>query len=161
MILKKERNRNRRLLGKRPRLLLCDDQKLIREYVRALVKELATIEIIGEAGDGLTAVRMALELKPDLILMDVSMPGLNGIEATRRILAEAPWIRVLGYSSYSDQHTVRSMLSAGALGYVKKPSDPVVLMTGLMKVLGGERYLSVQLKRGSGRPGLIKKMQPL
>jgi DNA-binding NarL/FixJ family response regulator len=142
-------------LAKAARLLLCDDQELIRDHVRAILRELGTFEIIGEAANGLSAVRMALELNPDLLLMDVSMPGLNGIDATRRILARAPGIRVLAYSGNSDEHTIRSMFSAGALGYVKKPSDPAVLITGLMKVLRGERYLSVHLKRlsGSSLPG--------
>jgi DNA-binding NarL/FixJ family response regulator len=132
------------------RILLCDDQKLVREHIRGVLQGLGTVEIIGEAADGLSAVSMAFELNPDLILMDVSMPGLNGIEATRRILAQAPGIRVLAYSGYSDEHTIRNMLSAGALGYVKKPSHPAVLITALIKVLGGKRYLNVQLKRSSG-----------
>jgi DNA-binding NarL/FixJ family response regulator len=155
MILKKHRNHGRRPLAKVARLLLCDDQKLIRQHIRAILQQISTIEVIGEAGDGLSAVRMALELNPDLILMDISMPGLNGIEATRRILAQAPRIRVLAYSGNSDGQTIRSMFAAGAHGYVKKPSDPAVLVTGLMKVLGGERYLSVELKRGfsSSRQG--------
>jgi len=95
--------------------------------------------VVGEAVDGRSAVSMALSLRPDVVLMDVSMPDLNGIEATGQITAQAPGIRVLAYSANSDEDTVRRMFMAGAQGFLRKSGDPIELITALKKVLGGER----------------------
>jgi len=134
------------------RLLICDDQLLVRSRVREILRHESTIRLIGEAGDGRTAVRLASELKPDIILMDVSMPDLNGIEATRQILTDMPGIAVLGYSADSDERTVRQMLAAGARGYLNKTADPAELITALAKVLAGEQFVAVQPTNGAHWP---------
>jgi DNA-binding NarL/FixJ family response regulator len=126
------------------RLLLCDDQKLIRTRVRQILRQLPAIQVIGEASDGRLAVSMALELKPDIILMDVSMPELNGIQATRQILSQSPGMLVLAYSADTNEHTVRQMFTAGACGFVSKTGDPTELISALSKVLAGEPFFSVQ-----------------
>ena len=128
----------------RARLLLCDDQKLIRTRVREILKAVPSIEIVGEAADGRTAVAMALQLKPDVVLMDVSMPNLNGIEATRQILSRLPKTRVLAFSVESDAETVRSMFAAGARGYLIKTGDPVELVVALQKVLAGDYFFGIK-----------------
>jgi DNA-binding NarL/FixJ family response regulator len=134
------------------RLLICDDQQLVRSRVREILQNVSTIRVIGEAGDGRTAVRVASELKPDIILMDVSMPDLNGIEATRQIVTDIPGIAVLGYSTDSDERTVRQMLAAGAHGYLSKTGDPAELITALTKVLAGEEFVGVQPTNGKHWP---------
>ena len=126
------------------RLLLCDDQKLIRTRVREILKAVPSIEIIGEAADGKGAVALALQLKPDIVLMDVSMPELNGIEATRQILSRLPNTRVLAFSVESDAETIRRMFAAGARGYLIKTGEPVDLVLALQKVLAGEYFLGAK-----------------
>jgi len=134
------------------RLLICDDQLLVRSRVRGILQNVSTIRVIGEADDGRTAVRLALELKPDIILMDVSMPDLNGIEATAQIVADIPDIAILGYSADSDERIVRQMLAAGARGYLSKTGDPAELITALVKVLAGEQFVRVQPTNGARWP---------
>ena len=134
------------------RLLICDDQLLVRSRVREILRHVSTIRVIGEAGDGRAAVRLASELEPDIILMDVSMPDLNGIEATRQIVTDIPGIAVLGYSADSDEHTVRQMLAAGARGYLSKTGDPAELITALTKLLADEEFVGVQPTNGTHWP---------
>jgi LuxR family maltose regulon positive regulatory protein len=134
------------------RLLICDDQLLVRSRVREILRHVSTIRVIGEACDGRTAVRLASELKPDIILMDVSMPDLNGIEATRQIVTDVPGIAVLGYSADSGERTVRQMLAAGARGYLSKTGDPAELITALTKALAGEEFVGVQPTNGTYWP---------
>ena len=124
------------------RLLLCDDQSLVRIRVRQFLKQTSSFEVVGEAVDGRSAVSMALSLRPDIVLMDVSMPDVNGIDATDQITAQAPGVRVLAYSANSDEETVRRMFMAGAHGFLRKSDDPAELITALKKVLGGERFPS-------------------
>jgi DNA-binding NarL/FixJ family response regulator len=125
------------------RLLICDDQKLIRGRIREMLHDMQTIRIVGEAANGRAAVTMALELRPDIILMDLSMPELDGFEATRQILAHAPDIAVLGYSANSDEQSVRRMQAAGARGFLTKTGDPGDLPTALTRVLAGERFVTI------------------
>lgn len=131
------------------RLLIVDDQKLIRFRVREILTGLNNIKIVGEAADGRVAVSMALNLKPDIILMDVSMPEQSGIDATRQILIQEPQIRILAHSGDSDESTVRRMFAAGACGYINKTGDPADLVSALVKVLAGERYLRIQPNFGA------------
>lgn len=139
--------------SRRARLLLCDDQKLVRRRVRTLLKEFPAVEVIGEAADGVSAVSLALELKPDLILMDVTMPELDGIEATRQIVLHEPLIRVLAYSADSSEDVIREMFAAGARGFLSKVAEPENLIIGITKVLAGERFLSVPGNNGPIPPG--------
>jgi DNA-binding NarL/FixJ family response regulator len=127
---------------KQATILLCDDQKLIRARVREILRELSSIQVIGEAADGPSAVTMALQLKPDVVLMDLSMPGFSGIEATRRIVSQAPGIRVLAFSGESNTEFMKQMSKAGARGYLVKTGDAVQLVEALQRVLAGEYCFS-------------------
>jgi DNA-binding NarL/FixJ family response regulator len=124
------------------RILLCDDQKLIRSRLREVFAELPHIQVVGEAATGAEAVKMAIELKPDIVLMDVSMPDMDGIEATRQIIARAPGLRVLAFSADFDADHTRRMFAAGACGYLLKTADPVELLVAIQTVLSGKRFIS-------------------
>lgn len=102
------------------RILLADDHQIMREGLRSLLECEPDFEIVGEADNGRTAVRMARELRPDIVVMDIGMPDLNGVEATRQIKAELKHTKVVGLSMHSDRRFVEGMLAAGAVGYVLK-----------------------------------------
>ena len=119
------------------RLLLADDHTLFREGVRALFSGEADIEVVGEAADGEETVRKAGELRPDLVVMDIMMPRMNGIEATRRICAQYPDIKVLVLSMYDDEEVVRRVIRAGASGYVLKGSGSDDLVRAIRQVSAG------------------------
>ena len=124
------------------RILLADDHAMVRHGFRMILCSQADIEIVGEAGNGREAVEMAARLQPDLIVMDVAMPELNGIEATRRICEASPRIRVLALSMHKDSVYVREILRAGARGYLLKDSSDTDLLAAVRAVAGGEGYLS-------------------
>lgn len=102
------------------RVLIADDQRIFRATIRRKLGGIPGIEIVGEAADGQQAVRVAVELQPDVVLMDIAMPVLNGIEATRRILRECPQTRVVGVSIYDTTGMEEIMRAAGAVAYVPK-----------------------------------------
>jgi DNA-binding NarL/FixJ family response regulator len=126
------------------RLLVCDDQLLVRARVREMLKKTTSIQIVGEATGGKEAVKMALELQPDIILMDVLMPDLDGIQATRRILSKSPQIKILAFSAETGSVTMGMMFTAGARGYLLKTCDADEFVLALQKVLAGEFFLSPQ-----------------
>jgi two-component system NarL family response regulator len=115
---------------------------MLRDGLRAVLALEEDIEIVGEAEDGLAAVEMAQRLVPDAVLMDIGMRGLNGVEATRRITAENPEVRVIALSTYSDKRYVLSMLEAGASGYVIKAAAVDEMCRAVRAVAEGKRYLS-------------------
>jgi two-component system response regulator NreC len=119
------------------RLLLADDHTLFREGLRALFASEGDIEVVGEACDGEEAVRRASELEPDVVVMDILMPGLNGIEATRRIRAARPDVKVLVLSMYDDEEHVRRLLAAGASGCMLKRATSDQLVRALREVVDG------------------------
>ena len=127
------------------KMLLADDHKLMREGLRMLLEKLSGITIVGEAGDGISAVRMARDLKPDLVLMDIAMPDLNGLEATRRIRAESPGVKVIALSMHADKRFVRGMFMAGAAGYVLKGSAFEEVATAIRTVAAGRIYISPKI----------------
>ena len=126
------------------RIMLADDHKIVREGLAGLLAKKG-FEIIGEAETGHEAVRMARELEPDVVLMDVSMPELNGFEATRQILADNSHIRVIGLSMHSDKRFVTKMLKAGARGYLRKNCSSDELVHAIRTVAAGEFYLSQKI----------------
>jgi DNA-binding NarL/FixJ family response regulator len=127
------------------KIILADDHKIVRQGLRTMLESEADIEVIGEADDGRMAVRLARELSPQVIIMDVGMPDLNGIEATRQVLAESPGIKVIGLSMHCDRRFVMNMLKAGASGYLLKDSAFEELATAIRMVLGGKVYLSTEI----------------
>jgi CheY-like chemotaxis protein len=123
---------SRRLKGEQKiRLLLADDHVVMREGLSRLLNEYPEIQVVGEASDGLHALRLARELQPDVVLMDLNMPGLNGIDATRILHAEMPRIRVIGLSMYEEEERARAMYEAGAAAYLKKTGDPAGLLAAI------------------------------
>jgi DNA-binding NarL/FixJ family response regulator len=133
-------------MNEKHRILLCDDQELVRLSTHEILKRHSDLEVVGHAAGGAAGIKAALELLPDLVLMDVSMPEVDGFEATRRIVTSASTVKVLAYSSEFDLATVEKMLAAGARGYVLKRGDPRELMHAIRTVLAGGSYIS---------PGLI------
>jgi len=127
---------------KRIRILLVDDHAVVRQGFRMILSAQSDLEIVGEAGNGREAVELAATLRPDVVVMDVAMPELNGIEATRRLTADNPHIRVVALSMHKDSVYVREILRAGARGYLLKDSVADDLVAAVRAVAAGEGYLS-------------------
>src|SRR5512143_3316608 len=123
------------------RLLIVDDQAIVRKGIRALLAEVKGMDVIGEAGDGLEAVRLAADLRPDVILMDLVMPKLDGIEAIRQIMAGQPQARILVLTSFASDDKVFPAIKAGALGYLLKDSEPEELIAAIKNIQRGEPFL--------------------
>ena len=120
------------------RVLLADDHHLFREGMRALLATASDLEVVGEAGDGNEVVAKAAEVRPDVILMDLQLPGLNGVEATRRILASQPKVNVLVLTMFEDTDTVLAAMRAGARGYLLKDTHEEALLRSVRAVANGE-----------------------
>jgi DNA-binding NarL/FixJ family response regulator len=123
-------------------VLIADDHQIVREGLRSLLAKEPWIRVVGEAAEGRTALRLARELAPDVILMDVAMPDMNGIEATRQIAAEFPAIKILALSMHDDRRFVMKMLKAGAKGYLLKDCAFKDLVKAIRVVLTNRIYLS-------------------
>ncbi|MFZ4623749.1 MAG: response regulator [Rhodoferax sp.] len=130
------------------RVLLADDHTLVRAGLRKLLESMPDIEVVGEAGDGLALLELAEKLQPHLVLMDIAMPGLNGIEATARLVKSWPGIRVLILSMHQNEEYVRQTLRHGAVAYLLKDAAPMELELALAAVLRGETYLSPAVSKG-------------
>jgi DNA-binding NarL/FixJ family response regulator len=124
------------------RILLADDHRIVREGLRDLLEKRTDLKVVGEASDGMEAVRLASELRPDVVIVDVSMPVLNGIEATRRIVAEHPAVKVVALSMHPDRRYVIEMLKAGAVAYLLKDSAFDELIHAIESVMARASYLS-------------------
>lgn len=124
------------------RVLLADDHALFREGMRALMASLETVEVIGEAETGAKALQLALELRPDVVLMDIQMPDMNGIEATRRLVEASPDTRVIMLTMYQDDESVFAAMRAGARGYVLKGARQQELMRAVQTAAGGGALFS-------------------
>jgi DNA-binding NarL/FixJ family response regulator len=133
---------------RRVRVLLADDHMLVRAGLRKLLESIPDIEVVGEAGDGLALLGLAAELRPSLVLMDIAMPGLNGLEATARLSKEWPEIKVLILSMHQTEEYVRMALRHGAAGYLLKDAAPLELELALKALLRGETYLSPAVSKG-------------
>ncbi len=129
------------------RILLVDDHAIVRKGLRALLTELDDIEVIGEANDGQEAIKQAAALQPDVILMDIVMPNVDGIEATRQITQRQPESRVLALTSFAGDDQVFPAIKAGALGYLLKDSDPTELIQAIRRVHKGEPSLTPRIAR--------------
>jgi DNA-binding NarL/FixJ family response regulator len=130
------------------RILLADDHTLVRAGLRKLLESVAGLEVVGEAGDGLELLELAERLQPHVVLMDIAMPGLNGLEATGRLLKNLPDVKVLILSMHQNAEYVRQALRQGAVAYLLKDAAPMELELALRAVLRGETYLSPAVSKG-------------
>jgi two-component system response regulator NreC len=124
------------------KILLADDHKITRQGLRSLLEKEPDMAVMAEAEEGRTAVRLAIELKPDVVIMDVSMPDLNGMEATRQIVSRLPDIRIIALSMHSDNLFVTEMLKSGVKGYLLKDCAFEELAGAIRSVVEGKTYLS-------------------
>jgi DNA-binding NarL/FixJ family response regulator len=129
------------------RILLADDHKIVRQGVRRLLEDIDGFKIVGEAADGVSALEMVTELKPDILVTDLRMPKMSGIEVTRKVKELYPEIKVLVLSMYGAEAYVYSALSAGASGYVLKDSGIHNLDDAIHRIILGGRYLSPPITR--------------
>jgi DNA-binding NarL/FixJ family response regulator len=120
---------------------MVDDHVIVRQGLCSLVNNEEGMDVVGEAADGRTAIKLARELKPDVIVIDVNMPGMDGVEATRRINRDAPDIKIIALSMYSKKSFILEMLKAGALGYILKDAAFDELIKAINTVIDGKKYL--------------------
>lgn len=130
------------------RVLVVDDHAVMRESLTQVLRHEPDLDVVGEATDGCSAIRLALELEPDVVIMDVAMPQVNGIDATRRILERRPRIRIIGLSVHSSKRYAAQMLRAGARAYVLKDGGMEELIQALQVVCRGRIYLSLGIDNG-------------
>lgn len=132
-------------MRKKIRILLADDHRIVRQGFKLILQANDDMEVVGEAGNGREAVELAGTLRPDVVVMDVTMPELNGIEATRRIREISPYIRVVALSVHRDGVYVREVVRAGAEGYILKESGDTELISAIRAVAEGNSYLSPEV----------------
>lgn len=129
------------------RVLLADDHRILREGIRALIEDQDDMQVVGEAEDGLAAVKKVAQLQPDVVVMDIAMPLLNGLEATRQIHRDYPRVRVLILTMHENEEYIRQVLAAGALGYILKDAAARDLLGAIRSVHQGEAVLSPAITR--------------
>ena len=129
------------------RILIAEDHQTVREGIKLLVNAQPDMEVVGEAGDGEIALREAAKLLPDLVLMDISMPNMNGLKATKRFRALSPDIKILILTRHTDDGYLQQLIGAGANGYVLKQSAPTELITAIRTSASGNAYLDPSLTR--------------
>jgi DNA-binding NarL/FixJ family response regulator len=148
------------------RILLVDDHKIMRDGLRSLLEKEADFEIVAEAEDGKAAVRMARDEEPDVVIMDVAMPDMNGIDATTRIRASLPNVKIVALTMHSDKNYLTGMLRAGTAGYLLKDCAAEELVKAVRDVVAGKAYISPEiapmiLEDYSGRSPTSKKESDL
>jgi DNA-binding NarL/FixJ family response regulator len=129
------------------RILLADDHTILRDGIRSLLEDEPDMTVIGEAEDGRTAVKLACQLKPDVVLMDIAMPLLNGLEATRQIKHDCPQVKVLILTMHENEEYIRQVLASGAMGYILKDAAARELLDAIHAVQQGETVLSPAITR--------------
>ncbi len=127
------------------KILLADDHRIIYDSLNPLLDKQTDIEVVGVADNGRKAVKLTQELKPDLVIMDISMPDLNGLEATRQIIAQCPEVKIIALSINTDKRYVKGMLKAGASGYLTKGCSFEELTNAIHIVAAGKKYLSPEI----------------
>lgn len=127
------------------RIIVVDDHQLVRTGTRRLLEDAPGFNVIADAGSGEEAVELVQELKPDVVLMDIKMPGIGGLEATRRCLRAHPEVKVLVVSIYEDEPYPSKLLNVGAAGYLTKRADTKEMLLAIKKVHAGQRYISAEI----------------
>jgi DNA-binding NarL/FixJ family response regulator len=134
-------------MAEKLRILLAEDHQTVREGIKLLVNAQPDMEVVGEAGDGELAIKEAAKLKPDVILMDITMPNLNGLRATKKLRSLDGGIKILTLTRHTDDGYLKQLLAAGASGYVLKQSAPTELINAIRTVAAGNAYLDPSLTR--------------
>src|SRR5687768_6956381 len=134
-------------MGDKLRILLAEDHQTVREGIKLLVNAQADMEVVGEVSDGELAIQEALRLRPDLVVMDISMPNMNGLKATKRLRSVYPEIKILTLTRHTDDGYLQQLIGAGANGYVLKQSAPTDLINAIRTVGSGNAYLDPSLTR--------------
>jgi DNA-binding NarL/FixJ family response regulator len=132
---------------KRTKVILADDHTIVRKGLRSLLDGERDMDVIGEAGDGREAIELVAQLKPHIIVMDIGMPVLNGLEATRRIIKKHPETKVLILTMHTNEEYVFEILSAGASGYIVKKAAPTELVSAIRAIRQGESFLSPSISK--------------
>lgn len=127
------------------KIIIADDYGIVRQGLKSLIEKEDDLEVIGEAENGTKAVQMAEQLKPDMVIMDITMPDMNGIDATKRIISENPKVKIIALSMHSNKRFVTEMLQAGAVGYVLKSYLFDELVRAIKAAEKGQRYLSPRI----------------
>jgi DNA-binding NarL/FixJ family response regulator len=146
------------------RVLLAEDHRLVRAGIHALLDRMAGVEVVGEVSDGVEALKAVEAIQPDLVLMDVAMPGLNGLEAASRISKQWPAVRIIMLSMHANEEYLRQALKAGAMGYLLKGADLVELEQAIRTVSGGASYLTPSVARhliDPDREGDVRELAPV
>ena len=134
-------------MGEKLRVLIAEDHQTVREGVKLLVNAQPDMEVVGEAGDGEIAIKEAVRLVPDIILMDISMPTMNGLKATKKLRLMCPDIKILTLTRHTDDGYLQQLIEAGANGYVLKQSAPAELINAVRTIGAGNAYLDPSLTR--------------
>jgi DNA-binding NarL/FixJ family response regulator len=143
------------------RVLLVDDQQLVRAGLRMLCDAEPGLEVVGEAGDGRAAIELAARLTPDVIVMDLRMPGVDGITATSRILSERPSARVLVLTTFGDDDHLYPAIQAGACGFLLKDAPPAELLNGIRQAAAGDSPYSQEVLRRLVRRAVDARAEPV
>jgi len=146
------------------RVLLAEDHQLVRAGIHALLDRMPGVEVVAEVSDGVEALRVVEAIQPDLVLMDVAMPGLNGLEAAGRIAKQWPAVRIIMLSMHANEEYLRQALQAGAMGYLLKGADLVELEQAIRTVSRGEPYLTPSVVRYTidvYRQGGVRELAPV
>lgn len=128
-------------------IVLVDDHKILRDGLKNIIQKKANLKIIGEASDGREAVKLCRKLNPNVVITDISMQDLNGVEATSQILKENPEIKVIGLSMHSNKKFIQSLFKAGGFGYLLKDGDSEELITAITVVMQNRKYLSKSINQ--------------
>ena len=142
------------------RILIADDHKIVRMGLAALLATERDLQLVGEAEDGIEAVRLAASLKPDVIIMDLMMPKKDGVEATRDILAAVPEAKVLVLTSYGTSNAVAQAIEAGAAGALMKTADDSQIVSVIRRLAASEKYVSPEIKRSIRETPTIPVLSP-
>lgn len=134
-------------MGEKLKVLIAEDHQTVREGVKLLVNSQPDMEVVGEAGDGELAIKEAARLEPDLVLMDISMPNMNGLKATKRLRSRSADVKILILTRHTDDGYLQQLIGAGANGYVLKQSAPNELINAIRMVASGNAYLDPSLTR--------------
>ena len=134
-------------MSQKLRILLAEDHQTVREGIKLLVNAQPDMEVVGEASDGELAIKEAVRLRPDIILMDISMPNMNGLKATKKLRRMDPDLKILTLTRHTDDGYLQQLIGAGANGYVLKQSAPTELINAIRTIASGNAYLDASLTR--------------